>query len=243
MTSRNVRPIPLSLSLLVALFSALAALAVSGGHDAHAHGNAAGHDADASHLSRTVTGRELALRTEMRKLWEDHITWTRLAIISLTTGSPDSGATVARLLRNQVDIGNAVKPFYGRAAGNELTRLLREHILIAADVIAAAKAGDGPKLADAQARWSANADRIASTLAGVNPRSWPLAAMKAECTGISRSRPRRRSHACRAAGRPTSPPTTGSTSTSCTWPTCSPPGCSPSSPTGSASRPGRATAA
>jgi hypothetical protein len=180
MTSRNVRPIPLSLSLLIALFSALAALAVSGGHDAHAHGNATGHDADASHLSRTVTGRELALRTEMRKLWEDHITWTRLAIISLTTGSPDSEATVARLLRNQVDIGNAVKPFYGRAAGNELTRLLREHILIAADVIAAAKAGDGPKLADAQARWSANADRIASTLAGVNPRSWPLAAMKAE---------------------------------------------------------------
>ncbi len=78
----------------------------------------------------------------MRALWEDHITWTRLAIISLTTGSPDTEATVGRLLQNQTDIGNAVKPFYGDAAGDELTDELRRHILIAADLVAAAKAGD-----------------------------------------------------------------------------------------------------
>jgi hypothetical protein len=116
----------------------------------------------------------------MRRLWEDHITWTRLAIISLTTGSPDTEATVGRLLRNQTDIGNAVKPFYGRAAGNELTRQLRTHILIAADVIAAAKAGDAAELADAQARWARNGDDIAAVLNSVNPRHWRLGAMKAE---------------------------------------------------------------
>ena len=60
-----------------------------------------------------------ALRSDMRVLWEDHIVWTRLAIISLTTGSPDTQATVGRLLKNQADIGNAVKPFYGKAAGND----------------------------------------------------------------------------------------------------------------------------
>ena len=170
--NRATRPIPLGLTMLVAFFSALAALAVSNGHDAHAHGG--------THVAATGTTQAVALRTEMRRLWEDHITWTRLAIISLTTGSPDTEATVGRLLQNQTDIGNAVKPFYGAAAGKELTRQLRLHILIAADVVAAAKAGDQAKLADAQARWSKNGDQIATVLASVNPRFWKLATMKAE---------------------------------------------------------------
>jgi hypothetical protein len=115
----------------------------------------------------------------MRKLWEDHITWTRLAVISLTTDSPDTQATVGRLLRNQTDIGNAIKPFYGTAAGKQLTGLLREHILIAADLIAAARKGDQEALATEQARWTANADQIASLLSKANPRYWKLGAMKA----------------------------------------------------------------
>jgi hypothetical protein len=170
------RPIPIILTALVAFFSALAALAVSNGHDAHAHGTEP-HYATAP---ATVTQKELALRNGMRQLWEDHIVWTRLAIISLTTGSPDTQATVARLLRNQADIGNAVKPFYGRAAGERLTAELRRHILIAADLIAAAKAGDQLALADAQARWERNADDIAAVLHSVNPRHWKLAVLKAE---------------------------------------------------------------
>jgi hypothetical protein len=188
-TSRAARPIPLALTALVAFFAALAALAVSNGMNmAQAHGTPAHHAAAPMtmpmtvtvHASPTLSAKAVALRTEMRKLWEDHVTWTRLAIISLETGTPDTEATVARLLRNQTDIGNAIKPYYGKAAGNELTQQLRSHILIAADVIAAAKAGDQTKLADAQARWTANADQIAAALASVNPRYWKLTTMKAE---------------------------------------------------------------
>jgi hypothetical protein len=168
-STRASRPIPLALTVLVAFFAALTALAVSNGHDAHAHGNAP-----------AASGSESALRSDMRVLWEDHIVWTRLAIISLTTGSPDTSATVNRLLKNQVDIGNAVKPFYGKAAGNRLTAELRRHILIAADVVAAAKAGDQAKLADAQARWRKNANDIARLLNSVNPRFWKLGAIQAE---------------------------------------------------------------
>jgi hypothetical protein len=170
---KAARPIPLFLTALIAFFSALAALAVSNGHDARAHGNAPHHDA-------ALTPKQVALRGDMRRLWEDHITWTRLAIISLTTGAPDTEATVGRLLKNQTDIGNAVKPFYGNAAGNELTKQLRKHILIAADVIAAAKAGDAVKLADAQTRWAKNGDDIAAVLHSVNPRHWKLAVLRAE---------------------------------------------------------------
>jgi hypothetical protein len=172
-STRTSRPIPIALTALVAFFSALAALALSSGH-AHAHG-------DLPHESQaTITRSELVLRRDMRQLWEDHIVWTRLAIISLTTDAPDTEATVGRLLSNQTDIGNAVKPFYGKAAGDKLIAELRQHILIAADVVAAAKAGDQAKLADAQSRWQRNADTIASVLNSVNPRFWKLAAMKAE---------------------------------------------------------------
>ena len=176
--TRAHRPIPLALTMLIAFFSALAALAVSNGHDAHAHGRT-GHDTHA-HPGASVTTQELALRSEMNRLWEDHITWTRLAIISLTTGSADTEATVGRLLRNQADIGDALKPFYGDAAGAEVTKELRLHILIAADVVAAAKSGDQAELTDAQRRWERNADDIAALLNSVNPRFWELAAMRAE---------------------------------------------------------------
>jgi hypothetical protein len=183
---RAARPIPLALTALVAFFSALAALAVSNGMDmAQAHGNQR-HHAQAQtpmtvtvHRSPMLTTKAVALRMDVRKLWEDHITWTRLAIISLTTNAPDTEATVARLLQNQTDIGDAVKPFYGVAAGEELTALLRQHIMIAADVIAGAKAADSAKLADAQARWVKNADEIAAVLHSVNPRNWPLGEMRA----------------------------------------------------------------
>jgi hypothetical protein len=181
----KTRPIPLALTTLIAFFSALAALAVSNGMDmAQAHGNAPNPlqtpMSMTVHTSPAQSAKAVALRTDMRKLWEDHITWTRLAIISLVAGTPDTDATVGRLLQNQTDIGDAVKPFYGQAAGDKLTALLREHILIAADVIAAAKAGDTAKLGATQASWVANADAIAAFLHSANPHHWPLAVLKAE---------------------------------------------------------------
>ncbi len=119
-----------------------------------------------------------AFHDDMRKLWEDHVTWTRLVIVSVIADLPDTGPTLDRLLRNQVDIGNAIKPFYGVAAGDGLTALLREHILIAGEILIAAKAGDGAKVNDAVARWYSNADAIADFLAGANPRHWPADEMR-----------------------------------------------------------------
>jgi len=117
--------------------------------------------------------KEAALNSAMRKLWEDHITWTRVFIISAVAGLPDKDAATQRLLQNQVDIGNAIKPFYGNAAGDQLTALLKDHIVIAADVVTAAKANDKPKLDDANKRWSDNADQIAAFLSKANPKNWP----------------------------------------------------------------------
>src|SRR6266567_1072792 len=118
------------------------------------------------------------LRDSMRKLWEDHVTWTRLYIVSAAAGLPDKDATTQRLLQNQADIGNAVAEFYGRDAGNKLTALLRDHILIAANIVTAAKAGDNAKVASENKRWRDNATEIATFLHGANPQHWPLATLQ-----------------------------------------------------------------
>jgi hypothetical protein len=121
-----------------------------------------------------------AFHDAMRKLWEDHVTWTRLYIVSAAAGLPDAQPTAERLLRNQVDIGDAIKPFYGAMAGERLTALLRPHILIAAEVVKAAKAGDSAGVGAASARWYANADEIADFLSAANPANWPKATLRAE---------------------------------------------------------------
>jgi len=134
-------------------------------------------------VSGAVPARQVALRESMRKLWEDHVTWTRMVIVDVAGGLPSLRADEARLLRNQADIGNAVVPYYGRAAGRRLTGLLRDHILIAADLLTAAKTDDGVALSRAQAAWRVNADRIAGFLAAANPASWPRSHMRSMMRG------------------------------------------------------------
>jgi hypothetical protein len=118
-------------------------------------------------------------RTDLRKLWEDHVTWTRLYIVSVAAGLPDQEATAQRLLANQDDLGRAIAPFYGEAAGDRLSALLRDHILGAADLLAAAKAGDSARVDAARAAWYRNGDDIAAFLTGANPANWPLADLQA----------------------------------------------------------------
>lgn len=109
------------------------------------------------------------VKMAMRKLWEEHITYTRNYIISALAGLPDNDAIAQRLLSNQDDIGNAIKPYYGEAAGKKLSALLRDHIIIATEVVKAAKSGDKTQLSGAQNKWSANGKEIAAFLSSANP--------------------------------------------------------------------------
>lgn len=127
------------------------------------------------------TSRE-AFRAEMRALWNDHVVWTRMFIVSAATQPddlPDIGPTASRLFANQAHIGDAVAAFYGEAAGDELTSLLSDHIAIAAEAIAAAKSGNQAGLDGAVTRWYANADDIARFLADANPRHWHVDDLRA----------------------------------------------------------------
>jgi hypothetical protein len=123
-------------------------------------------------------GSKRAFHDAMRQLWEEHVTWTRLFIVSDVADLPDLQATTDRLLQNQVDIGNAVKPFYGKAAAQQLTDLLTQHILIAADLVADAKSGNTAAFDQDKRAWYANAREIAAFLHDANPRNWPLADLR-----------------------------------------------------------------
>jgi hypothetical protein len=170
------RRMTLTLAGLIAVASATLVLAVSGTHEGHAD---SGHShADAVAVSVTTTAKRAKFQDAMRKLWEDHITWTRLAIISFAYDLPDLPATQTRLLRNQEDIGNAIKPYYGRAAGNQLTALLKEHIVGAVALLAAAKAGDQDLIKQRTDEWYVNGNEIADFLHQANPRNWSQKTMR-----------------------------------------------------------------
>ncbi|MCZ0872866.1 glycosyltransferase [Peribacillus sp. AS_2] len=117
-----------------------------------------------------ISQSEVNFENEFRRLWIDHVLWTSNYITSATTaGAEDQTQVLARLLKNQEDIGNAVKPVYGEKAGNKLTELLKEHIVIAGKIVDAAKSGNDALVKQLNKEWYRNADEIAAFLSGANP--------------------------------------------------------------------------
>lgn len=110
-----------------------------------------------------------AFRKSMRKLWAEHVIWTRSYIVATVAGAPDTAETASRLLRNQVEIGAAFVPYYGEETGAKLGQLVKEHILITADVVGALNKGDDAKFQLADKRWHDNAVEIAVLLNRANP--------------------------------------------------------------------------
>jgi hypothetical protein len=130
----------------------------------------------AEQVSAKHSEQAVALKQDMRKLWTDHVLWTRDYIIAALADGADAPSALNRLMKNQEDLGNAVAKFYGDAAGNQLTTLLKEHIAIAGDLVKAAKAGDKAVQQDADTRWHHNAMQIADFLSKANP-NWPRATL------------------------------------------------------------------
>jgi hypothetical protein len=160
-----------TLAGLIALAGVIAVLATSGIDDSQA---ARDHGPGAALHTR----KAIVFHDRMRALWEAHGSWTHMVIVSFVGNLPNLPAEEQVLLHNQVDIGNAVKPYYGAAASNKLTQLLQEHINGAVTVLQAAKSGDKSALSQAESAWFANGREIADFLHSANPRFLPRRAAR-----------------------------------------------------------------
>lgn len=116
-----------------------------------------------------ISTEEDILSNHLRLLWEQHVYWTRMVILSMAFDLPDVELVTNRLLQNPKDFEAVLIPFYGEDVASEFAKLFTSHIAIAAELVEAAKSGNSDKADDAEKRWYENADEIAVFLESINP--------------------------------------------------------------------------
>jgi len=111
-------------------------------------------------------------RLALRELWQYQVTWTRSYIVSTLANLEDVAVVKDKLVKNQEKIGGLITPYYGGFAGNDLANLLREHIVIAVEMIRAVKAKDDRALQAAMEKGRSNADQLANLLSRAKNPFW-----------------------------------------------------------------------
>ncbi|MEK3883663.1 glycosyltransferase [Paenibacillus sp. PL2-23] len=164
MNKNMLAPMLLAMALLIGAAPAASAAAHDESHSAAASEAAA---------VECVKPNIVKLQSALTKVWVDHAVWTQSYIVSALADLEDQQAVLDRLMKNQQDIGDAIKPYYGEDAGNKLAELLKEHIALAGKVVAAAEAGNQAEFNKANKEWYRNADDIAKFLSGANP-NWAM---------------------------------------------------------------------
>lgn len=120
-------------------------------------------------MRKDIKPSKLNLNNKMRMLWEQHIVWTRMLITSIIFDLPDADPVANRLLQNPMDFAKVLRPFYGNNIASQFSNLFRDHLVIASNLVKAAKAGDSETASNAEREWYNNADEIAAFLGNINP--------------------------------------------------------------------------
>ncbi|MCZ8513047.1 LysM peptidoglycan-binding domain-containing protein [Paenibacillus filicis] len=123
-----------------------------------------------------ISKAEVELNQVFRLLWEQHVAWTRMLIISIAANLPDEALVTEHLLRNPPDMAAVFKRYYGEEIAARFNSLMRDHLVLAAQLVKAAKAGNKQAAAEFEKKWYANADEIAAFLNRINP-NWPTSVL------------------------------------------------------------------
>lgn len=119
--------------------------------------------------SQKLTCNQLQILLTNRQLWTEHVVWTRFFINSTVFDLPDQSVVTQRLLQNPTDFANELQPFYGKQTAMKFEQLLTDHLLIAAELVNAAIAGNAEEVEKQRELWFANAKEMAIFLAYINP--------------------------------------------------------------------------
>ena len=115
------------------------------------------------------TPQQLCLMNQLQQLWAQHVYWTRFFIISTAEELGDLAPVTDRILQNPKDFAQLFAPIFGMNIANQFQELLTQHLLIAADLVNAAKNGEPEKADIARKKWYQNADEIARFLSSIQP--------------------------------------------------------------------------
>lgn len=116
-----------------------------------------------------ISNKQINLIRQMDLVWEQHIMWTRMLLISIAESLKDLDATQSRLLENPKDIANVFKEYYGNNVANIIQKLLTEHLVIGKELIIALKNNEQLKAKELNKKWYKNADEIAEAFSSINP--------------------------------------------------------------------------
>lgn len=117
------------------------------------------------------TRRQICLFGRIRRLWSQHVYWTRFFIISTVSELGDLQAATKHLLQISKDFAQLLCPFFGGKAAGRFDKLFTEHLMIGGDLVNAAKNGQTDQANTLRAKWYENADEIAEFLSSLN-RCW-----------------------------------------------------------------------
>ena len=116
-----------------------------------------------------ISMNQVQLIKQMNLVWEQHIMWTRMLLISIAENLKDLEATQTRLLRNPKDIADVFRRFYGIAVANRIQQLITEYLVIGKELIVALKNKNQEEATKLNTKWYQNADEMAEAFSSINP--------------------------------------------------------------------------
>lgn len=127
-------------------------------------------DANTTPQPAAVPAKIVQTKEALRDLWIGHAFWVRNVVTAQLAGdSARAKAAEQEVVANAQAIAGSIEPFYGKAASDQLFKLLAGHWGAIKDYLIAASANNTTGQSSAEKALAANANEIASFLAGANP--------------------------------------------------------------------------